>query len=180
MARYRLPNYIARRTNWTIIFSPWFWISFLMEAFFVVAHLGILPIKLPNMLLFGILEWNLWTVILAGWSIVVAIYLIVNLIIIRCDYVEFYDSYVIEKEGVIWRKSKKTIFPQITGVTTHRNILGYGEVNVDVVGPWDVNLEKIKRPEDVREYLVDHMVNSVAVENIGNNPYIASLTASIF
>ena len=126
------------------------------------------------MVLMG-MDISLWTVILAGWTLIFLIAMIWTLIIIRCNYIEFYDSYVIQKKGVIFRESKKTIFPQITAVKTSRNFFGYGDVIIDVVGPWDVDLTKIKRPEDVREYLVDHMVNSVAVENLGNNPYIAAL-----
>ena len=179
MARYRLPNFIARKTNWLAILNWWFFFFLLIEAFLVVAHLKLIPIDLPTVNLFGTLKWSLWTVILAGWSLFFLIAMIWTLIIIRCNYIEFYDSYVIEKRGVIFRHSKKTIFPQITSVTTRRNILGYGDVMIDVVGPWDVELTKLKRPEDVREYLVDHMVNSVAVENIGNNPYIAAM-ANIF
>ena len=31
------------------------------------------------------------------------------------------------------------------------------------------------RPEDLREYLHDYMINSATVERISNNPYIAAL-----
>ena len=174
MARYRLPNFIARKTNWLAILNWWFLFFFVVEALLVVCHLKLIPIELPTMAIFG-MKWSLWTVILAGWTLLFLIGLIWALVVIRCDYIEFYDDYVSQKKGVIFRKSKKTIVPQITAVTTRRNILGYGDVEIDVVGPWDVSLTKLKRPEDVREYLVDHMVNSVAVENIGNNPYIAAI-----
>ena len=179
MARNRFPNFIARKTNWIAILNWWFLFFLLVEAFLVVCHLNVLPITLPSITLMG-KEFGLWTVILAVWTLIFVIAMIWTLIVIRCNYIEFYDSYVIQRKGVIFRKSKKTIFPQVISVTTHRNILGYGSVDIDVVGPWDVELTKLKRPEDVREYLVDHMVNSVAVENIGNNPYIAALANSIF
>lgn len=179
MARNRFPNFIARKTNWIAILNWWFLFFLLVEAVLVVGYLNILPIELPTIALMG-KDYSLWLIILAVWSLVFVIAMIWTLIVIRCTYIEFYDSYVIEREGVIFRKSKKTIFPQVVSVTTHRNILGYGSVDIDVVGPWDVELTKLRRPEDVREYLVDHMVNSVAVENIGSNPYIAALANSIF
>lgn len=178
MARYRLPNYIARKTGWIAILNWWFLSFFAVEALLVVAHLNIIPISVPRIYIFG-MDLGMWTVVLACWTLLFLVAMIWTLVIIRCNYIEFYDDYVIEKKGVIFRNSKKTIFPQIVSVKTRRNILGYGNVEIDVVGPWDVNLAKLKRPEDVREYLVDHMVNSVAVENIGNNPYIAAM-ANIF
>ena len=174
MARTRIPNYIARRTGWMAILNWWFVFFFAVEAFLILCHRHVVPIKLPSMVIAG-MKLELWTIILAAWTLFFLIAMIWTLIIIRCNYVEFYDSYVIQKKGVIFRESKKTIFPQITSVKTTRTFFGYGDVIIDVVGPWDVDLTKIKRPEDVREYLVDHMVNSVAVENLGNNPYIAVL-----
>ncbi len=178
MARRRIPNYIARKTEWFAIFNWSFLICLLMEALLVVWQLGFIPITLPDITINGVTR-NLLTIILACWSGVFVVIFFWKLIVVRCDYVEFYDDYVIVKKGVIFRKSEKKIFPQILSVRTHRNILGYGTVDIDVVGPWDLDLSKRKRPEDLREYLVDHMVNSVAVENIGNNPYIAAM-ANIF
>lgn len=179
MARDRIPNFIARKTNWVAILNIWFFLFLIVEAFLVVCHLNLIPISLGSIVLMK-KELSLWTVALAVWTLIYLLAMIWTLIVIRCQYIEFYDSYVIQRKGVIFRKSKKSIFPQVLAVTTHRNILGYGSVEIDVVGPWDVELTLLKRPEDVREYLIDYMVNSVAVENISNNPYIAALGSSIF
>ena len=62
MARYRLPNFIARKTNWLAILNWWFLFFFVVEALLVVCHLKLIPIELPTMPIFG-MKWSLWT----GW-----------------------------------------------------------------------------------------------------------------
>ena len=56
----------------------------------------------------------------------------------------------------------------------------FNKINlVDEKSPWDVKFDDMSRPDDLRDYLVYHMLNSAAVENISNNPYIAA-TDGIF
>lgn len=108
------------------------------------------------------------------WCLGLLIYHIGSIINLSHDYIEFHDNFVIARTGVFLKDAKKMVFPEITSVTTHKNILGYGEVVIDVVGPWDIKFEGIARPDDLRDYLVYHMLNNAAVENISNNPYIAA------
>ena len=143
---------------WNVVF-----LMLLFPAVFVVLHF-VAPEACSN-----------WLIGLAIWCAVPVSIIVVKYIIIRHKYVEFYDTCVVEKWGVFFKHSKKTVFPEVTAVKTYKNILGYGNVFIDVVGPWDVNLRDMARPEDVREYLVLHMLNSAAVENISNNPYIAAI-----
>ena len=121
---------------------------------------------------------NGW-VALGVWLVFPFSIYIVKIIILKHKYIEFYDTFVIERTGVFVKHTKKTVFPEVTAVTTKKNILGYGDVYIDVVGPWDITFDKMARPDDLRDYLVYHMLNSAAVENISNNPYIAA-TDGIF
>ena len=125
-------------------------------------------------------EWfsNGW-VLLGAWLVFPIMICTVKIIILKHKYIEFYDTCVIERWGVFNKRTKKTIFPEVTAVTTQKNILGYGDVYIDVVGPWDITFDDMARPDDLREYLVYHMLNSAAIENISNNPYIAA-TDGIF
>ncbi len=116
-----------------------------------------------------------WWRILFFWLIIPLILLVAHIIRLRYQYIEFYDSYVIQRSGVFTKHSKKTIFPKITSVTTKKNILGFGDVNIDVVGPnWDVELKAITRPDELRDFLEYHMLSSAALESISNNPYISA------
>lgn len=125
-------------------------------------------------------EWlTNWWVVLGLWCAFPLMIYVVKIIILKHKYIEFYDNCVIERWGVFNRHTKKTVFPEVTAVTTQKNILGYGDVYIDVVGPWDVTFDDMARPDDLRDYLVYHMLNAAAVENISNNPYIAA-TDGIF
>ena len=110
--------------------------------------------------------------------LVIPIFIMIwKIIKLRHHYYEFYDNYVIEKEGVFIKKSTKTIFPKIRTVTTRKNILGYGDVEIDVIGIHngiEPDYRKIAHPEDLRDFLEYHMLGAAAIENISNNPYIAS------
>lgn len=131
-----------------------------------------------NFTLFGF-TFSIWTPILAVWMLYYLIQWICVIIAIRHQYVEFYDDFVIRKSGVFRKRSRRTIFPQLTSVSASKHILNWGEVIIDVVGPWDVDLTDIARPGALRDYLLDHMVNSAAVENIGSNPYIATMSPAV-
>ena len=120
-----------------------------------------------------------WWVVLGAWCVFPITICVVKVIILRHKYIEFYDNCVIERWGVFNKHTKKTVFPEVTAVTTQKNILGYGDVFIDVVGPWDVKFDDMSKPDDLRDYLVYHMLNDAAVENISNNPYIAA-TDGIF
>ncbi len=124
-------------------------------------------------------ELSIWTLILAVHALLYIIAWTCVIVVIRCQYVEFYDDYVVRKTGVFIKRSRRTIFPQLTSVSSQKHVLNWGEVIIDVVGPWDVDLTDIARPGALRDYLLDHMVNSAAVENIGSNPYLATLAPSI-
>ncbi len=160
MGSYKtIPNYIARKSIFPA-FALW---------------------RLCALIVFVTLSILLWnskplvayiSVLLAAIPLIV---IICHIVILRCHTIEFFDGYVIEKWGVFIRNSKKTVFPRITGVSTRRNILGYGNIYIDVVGPaWDINFKKMARPNKLRNFLSYYMLTNSALENISNNPYIAA------
>jgi hypothetical protein len=159
------PNYVARKS--TIPAYRWWLILFFVISVGAIAASFLLGLeeKINNI------------VRIAGIALLALTVLIITckLIVLKHKYIEFYDSYVVEKWGVFNKHSKKTVFPKIVSVSTNKNILGYGNVNIDVVGPsWDVKFEAIARPNELRDFLRYHMLSEAAIENISNNPYIAA------
>ena len=155
-----------------------FWILVVLLLVCVIVCLLLPPVaELFNEFVEFVLG-NGW-VILGLWCLFPILISLVKIIILKHKFIEFYDTYVIERTGVFFKHTKKTVFPEVTAVTTYKNILGYGDVYIDVVGPWDVTFDRMARPDDLRDYLVYHMLNNAAVENISNNPYIAA-TDGIF
>ena len=107
--------------------------------------------------------FKLWR-ILTFWLIVPLIMIIVDVVILRSQYVEFYDSFVIKKRGVFNKTEERCMFPKILSCHVYRSFWGrvfnYGDIKVDAIGKWDVDLEGIKRPLFVRKYLENHFISA--------------------
>ena len=156
------------------------WWNVLFMIILIPATVAVLYFLVPALGEKIVNEWLAnWWIVLGLWCVFPIMICLVQIIILSHKYIEFYDNCVIERWGVFNKRTKKTVFPEVTAVTTQKNILGYGDVYIDVVGPWDVKFDDMSRPDDLRDYLVYHMLNSAAVENISNNPYIAA-TDGIF
>lgn len=168
MGRYKvIPNYVARKSIWPAILS-WRTILLIISIAAVVV-VSMLKGDSPTTLM-SILE--IASYVLLGIS---ALLMIWRISWLRLHTIEFYNGCVIEKWGIIIRHSKKTVFPRITAMSTRRNILGYGNIYIDVVGPaWDISFRQMARPNKLRNFLSYYMLTDSAVESIGSNPYIAA------
>lgn len=117
----------------------------------IVARKSILP------------AFKLWRV-LTFFLIVPLIMIIVDVIILRSQYVEFYDSFVIKKRGVFNKTEERCMFPKILSCNVYRSFWGrvfnYGDIQIDTIGKWDVDLHGIKRPLFVRKYLENHFISA--------------------
>ena len=107
--------------------------------------------------------FKLWRV-LTFFLIVPLIMIIVDIVILRHQYVEFYDSFVVKKYGVFNKREEKCMFPKILSCDVYRPLWGrvfnYGDIKIDAIGKWDVDLTYIKRPLYVRKYLENHFISS--------------------
>lgn len=117
----------------------------------IVARKSILP------------AFKLWRV-LTFFLIVPLIMIIVDIIILRSQYVEFYDSFVIKKKGVFNKTEERCMFPKVLSCNVYRSFWGrvfnYGDIQIDAIGKWDVDLHGIKRPLFVRKYLENHFISA--------------------
>ena len=117
----------------------------------IVARKSILP------------AFKLWRV-LTFFLIVPLIMIIVDVIILRSQYVEFYDSFVIKKRGVFNKTEERCMFPKVLSCNVYRSFWGrvfnYGDIQIDAIGKWDVDLHGIKRPLFVRKYLENHFISA--------------------
>ena len=117
----------------------------------IVARKSILP------------AFKLWRVLLF-WLIVPLIMIIVDVVKLRSQYVEFYDSFVIKKRGVFNKTEERCMFPKILSCNVYRSFWGrvfrYGDIKIDAIGKWDVDLTGIKRPVLVRKYLENHFISA--------------------
>ena len=123
----------------------------------IVARKSILP------------AFKLWRV-LTFFLIVPLVMIIVDVIILRSQYVEFYDSFVIKKRGVFNKTEERCMFPKILSCNVYRSFWGrvfnYGDIQIDAIGKWDVDLHGIKRPLFVRKYLENHFISAKEIKSM--------------
>ena len=101
------------------------------------------------------------------WLIVPLIIMVVDIFVKKSTTIEFYDGYIIQKSGVLSKKEKRSVFPKVAAVSINQSLFGrmfnYGDVNVDVIGQWDVNLSGIAKPHELKKYLEDKMVDANSI-----------------
>ena len=95
---------------------------------------------------------------------------IVHVILLRSVYVEFYDSFVIKKRGVFNKTEEKCMFPKVLSCDVDRPFLGrifnYGDIKIDAIGKWDVDLVGVKNPLYIKKYLDKHFISAKEVKSI--------------
>ncbi len=113
--------------------------------------------------------FKLWRILLF-WLIVPLIMIIVDVIKLKNQYVEFYDTYVIKRRGVFNKTEEKCMFPKVLSCNVYRSFWGrlfnYGDIQVDAIGKWDVDLTSIKRPLYVRKYLENHFISAKEIRTM--------------
>ncbi len=76
--------------------------------------------------------------ILFIWLIIPLIVIIVRIIQLKCEIIEFYPDKIIQRSGWLSKKEKRSAFTGVMGVSVSLGIMGrlfhYGDVNVDVAG----------------------------------------------
>ena len=151
------PHVIARKSLWPYIhfWQVLVWVVLLAAA--AVTIFVITPFELA-----------VWEIVVCALAAVVTLMAIVNLIWVKIDIsfdvVEFYDSYVIRKSGVFNKIEDKCMFPKIMSCNVERTfpglIFNYGDIDVDTIGKWDIDLKHIKRPMLIRKYLENHFISA--------------------
>ena len=78
---------------------------------------------------------------------------------------EFYDDKIIVYQGIVNVRKKQVVFMGVTGTDVRKGlkgqIFGFGDVNVDCVGKWDVDTKGIKNPEKLEAYLQTKIVKAL-------------------
>ena len=117
----------------------------------IIARKSILPAFKP---------WRVLTFFL----IVPLIMIICDIVILKHTYVEFYDSFVVKKFGVFNKREEKCMFPKVMSCHVHRSFWGrifnFGNIQIDAIGKWDVDLTNVKRPLFVKKYLENHFISA--------------------
>lgn len=105
--------------------------------------------------------------ILLGFLIVPLIIMIIEIINIKDETISFYNNKVVLKSGIFRRDEKVTVLTRVLSVTVKQSFLGrifnYGNIYIDVVGQWDINMRGIKDPLGAKAFLEGFVVDGMGV-----------------
>ena len=125
------------------------------------------PIK-PNY----VIRKSAWSVvrpwhILLGFLIVPLIIMVIKIINIKDETVSFYYNRVVHRSGIFSKQEKTTIMTRVLSVSVKQTFWGricnYGNIYVDVVGEWDINMRGVKDPLKAKAYLEQFIANGAGV-----------------
>lgn len=126
------------------------------------------PVK-PNY----VIKKSAWSVI-RPWHILL-FFLIVPLLImiwkiinIKDETISFYNNKVVIKSGILRKNERTTILTPVLSVTVKQTFWGrifnYGNIHVDMVGKWDINMRGVKNPMEAKAFLENFVANGRTVK----------------
>ena len=105
---------------------------------------------------------SIWTILLC-WLIVPIIIMIFKIIALKAETIEFYDQKVVQRSGILAKQERQSLLTNITSVSVNQSLLGrifnYGNVQVDLIGKWDINTDGVSNPHILKEFLEDYLSN---------------------
>lgn len=97
------------------------------------------------------------------WLIVPLILIIVDMVRAGIERVEFYEKNVLQKTGIISKNEKNIVFKGVVSVSVNQSIwgrlFGFGDVYIDLVGKNNMQLEKVKKPYELKKFLETKIVD---------------------
>lgn len=123
-----------------------------------------------------VMRKSAWSVI-RPWHILL-FFLVIPLLImiwkiinVKDETISFYNNRVVEKSGILAKNEKTTVLTRMLSVSIHQTFWGrifnYGDIQVDVVGKWDVNMKGIKKPKKAKKFL-----ETIAMDGMRMRPII--------
>lgn len=110
--------------------------------------------------------------ILFFWLIIPTILILIDIIQLKNETVEFYEDYILVKSGVLSKKQRRSVFSGVYSVSIDQSVFGrmfnYGDVRIDVPGNWDVNTDGIKDPDALSHFLEGKITAKGTVSILGN------------
>ena len=106
--------------------------------------------------------------ILLGFLIFPLIVMIVKIINIKDETISFYDNKVVERSGIFSKQEHTNILTHVLAVSYKQTfwgrICGYGDITIDVVGHWDIDMKGIKNPKKARDFLENYTAKGLGMQ----------------
>ena len=122
-----------------------------------------------------VIKKSSWSVIrpwhiLLGFLIIPLIIMLWKIINIKDETISFYNNKVVHRSGILNKYEKTTVLTRVLSVTIDQTLWGricnYGDIKIDVVGKWDIDMKGIKNPKKAKAYLERFVVNGANIRPI--------------
>ena len=133
-----------------------------------------IPVQKPNF----VMRKSAWSVvrpwhILLGFLIIPLIIMIVKIINIKDETISFYDNKVVERSGIFSKYEHTNILTTVLSVTVYQSFFGrifnYGNISIDVMGQWDIDMRGIKNPMKAKAFLEQYAANGLGMSSFISN-----------
>lgn len=110
--------------------------------------------------------------VLFFWLIIPTLKIIIDIIQLKNETIEFYEDYVLVKSGVLSKNQRRSVFAGVYAVSINQSLFGrifnYGDVLIDVAGKWDIGTEGIKNPQALATFLEGKITTKGSVAILNN------------
>ena len=120
-----------------------------------------------------VMKKSAWSVvrpwhILLFFLIVPLIIMVYKIINIKDESISFYNNKVVQRSGIFSKHEKTNILTNVLSVSVYQSFWGrlfnYGNITVDVMGQWDVDMRGIKDPMKAKAYLETIAANGMGMQ----------------
>lgn len=160
MANAVQPNFVMKKSAWSVVR---FW--------------HIFPLLLSVVITIVVFAMNNWSIpapldivvlVLFGISAIPLLVMLYKIINILDETISFYNNKVVQRSGILSKHEKTNILTHVLSVSVHQTFIGrifnYGNITVDVMGQWDIDMRGIKNPRKAKEYLEQLAANGMGMQ----------------
>ena len=166
MAKAKKPNFVMKKSAWTVI-RFWHIFPFLLSSIFMVVIYGM------NNWNFSAVPapWNILAFALLALSFVIPfIVLLIKIINIKDESISFYANKVVHESGIFGKQVHTNILTHVLSVTVKQTFWGrvfkYGTITIDVMGQWDIDMTGIKNPMKAKAFLETIAANGMGMTHV--------------
>lgn len=159
------PNFIMVKSSWTVI-KAWHILPFILTVIVSTIVLILFWNSIPS-------PFNLIPFGLIALSLIPVIIMIVKIINIKDDTISIYDNKVVQRSGIFSKYEHTNVLTPVLSVTVTQTFWGricnYGDIKIDVVGFWDIDMKGIKNPNQAKQYFEKFSVNGFGMQQFITN-----------
>ena len=159
------PNYVMTKSGWSVA-RAWHILPFIFAVAGTVVAFALNNWSLPA-------PFDLVAFAVIGASILPLLILVYRVINIKDESISFYNNKVVQREGIFSKREHTNILTTVLSVTVYQSFFGrifnYGNISIDVMGQWDIDMRGIKDPTKAKEFLEQYAANGLGMSSFISN-----------